>query len=181
MTNIIKILSLILLAISVQGCLVFNTVSYEINLNDANSGTVNMVFKDIRSDATDVSQLEQDKKQLFQDMAKSDEFVNQMKTEGRNILSRNLYITDGKLNGSVKYSFDDISSVENLVYQEPFYYVTFGLEDSIITTNGEIIISDDYKRIVWDNSIKTLEFEWYSTNTENPDLVELVKYFNKEK
>ncbi len=181
MKNIIKIISLFLLIISAQGCLVFNTVSYEINLNDANSGTVNMVFKDIRSDATDVSQLEQDKKQLFLDMAKSDEFVNQMKTEGRNILSRNLYVSDGILNGSVKYSFDDISSVENLAYQEPFYYVTFGLEDSIISTNGEIIISDDYKRIVWDNSIKTLEFEWYSTNTENSNLVELVKYFNQEK
>ena len=181
MTGTIKLLSLLLLVMSLQGCLVFKTVSYKIHLNDANSGTVNMDFKDIRSDAADVSQLEQDKKQLFQDMAKSDEFVSQMKSEGRNILSRNLYVSNGTLNGSVSYSFNDISSVENLVYQEPFYYVTFGLEDSIISTNGEIILSDDYKRIVWDNSITTLEFEWFSTNTDNPNLVELVKYYDQEK
>jgi len=181
MIGIIKVLSLFLLALLFQGCLVFKTVSYKIHLNDANSGTVNMDFKDIRSDAADVSQLEQDKKQLFQDIAKSDEFISQMKAEGRNILSRNLYVADDKLNGSVEYSFKDISSVENLAYQEPFYYVTFGLEDSIISTNGEIILSDDYKRIVWDNSITTLEFEWFSTNTDNPNLVELVKYYDQEK
>ena len=176
-----KILILFLFLTLLQGCLVFNSVFYEVNLTDINTGTVSMNVKDIRSDALDASELEKDKQQLFQDMLKGKDFVDQLKDQGRNILSRNLYVENGKLNGSVEYSFNDISSVENLVYQEPFYYVTFGLEDSIISTNGEIILSDDYKRIVWDNSITTLEFEWFSTNTDNPNLVELVKYYDQEK
>ena len=104
-----------------------------------------------------------------------------MKEEGRNILDRRLFKCEGKLCGFVKYSFNDISSVENLTYEAPFYYLTFGLEDSIISTNGEVIISEDHKRIVWDNSIKNLKFEWFSTDTDNSNLVELVQYLDQEK
>ena len=175
-----KSLMLILLIMSMQGCLVFKSVSYEINLADSTSGIVSMNFTDIRSDAMNASDLEGDKKQLFQELLKGDDFVKQMKEEGRNILDRRLFKSSGKLCGFVKYSFNDVSSVENLVYQAPFYYVTFGLQDSIISTNGEVIISEDHKRIVWDNSIKNLQFEWFSTDTENSKLVELVQYLEEE-
>jgi hypothetical protein len=129
----------------------------------------------------DSSGLEQDKKQLFQDMLKSDEFVNQMKEEGKNILSRNLYVSDGKLNGTVKFSFNDITNVENFEYEDPFYFVTLEPMDSIISTNGEVVISENHRRIMWDKSIKTLKFEMSSTDTEDSNLVELVQYFDQEK
>ena len=176
-----KILILFFFLTLLQGCLVFNSVSYQVDLTDTNSGTVSMNVKDIRSDAMDASELEKDKKQLFQDMLKSEDFVNQLKDQGRNILSRNLYVDSGKLNGSVEYSFKDISSVENFVYQDPFYYVTLNPADSIISTNGEVVVSKDYKRIMWDKSVKTLKFEMFSTDTDNSNLVELVQYFDKEK
>ena len=181
MPHIKKVIAIFLFLVLLQGCLVFNSVSYEVDLTDTNSGTVSMNVTDIRSDAMDASELEKDKKQLFEDMLKSDDFLNQMKEQGRNILSRNLYVENGKLNGSVKYSFEDISSVENFVYQDPFYFVTLNPTDSIISTNGEIIISGEYKRIMWDKSAKTLKFEMFSTETDNANLVELVQYFEKEK
>lgn len=181
MLNIKKIIFLFVFLLLLQGCLVFKSVSYEINLADSTSGTVSMNFTDIRSDAMNTSDLEGDKKQLFQELLKSNEFLQQMKEEGRNILDRRLFKSEGKLCGIVKYSFNDISSVENLTYQAPFYYLTFGLQDSIISTNGEVIISEDHKRIVWDNSIKNLKFEWFSTDTDNSNLVELVQYLDKEK
>jgi hypothetical protein len=181
MLNIKKIIILFFLLLFLQGCLVFKSVSYEINLSDNNSGTVTMKFTDIRSDAANTSELEADKKRLFQDMLKSNEFVEQNRDEGKNIIDRKLYISEGKLDGTVKYTFDDISNVENFVYQEPFYYVTFNLQDSIISTNGEVVISKDHKRIMWDNSIKTLKFEWFSTDTKDSDLVELVQYYDQEK
>ena len=104
-----------------------------------------------------------------------------MKEEERNILARELSVTDGKLNGSVKYSFNNISSVENFVYQDPFYFVTLELQDSIISTNGEVVISENHKRIMWDKSIKNLKFEMFSTKTEGSNLVELVQYFDQDK
>jgi len=177
---LIKLLALIPLVILMQGCLVFHTVSYEINLDNEKSGTVTMQVIDIRSDAMNTSELDRDKKQLFQDMLKGDDYVNQMRDEGKNILDRQLYVSNDKLNGTVKYSFEDISKVEGIMYQEPFYFLTIGLEDSIISTNGEVIISEGHKRIMWDNSLKTLKFQMFSADVESGSFVELTKYLEEE-
>jgi hypothetical protein len=177
-----QILRLILLSplFLLQGCLVFHTVSYEIILSDDNSGTVKMHVTDIRSDAMNVSELEEDKNQLFNFIWKSDEFVRQMKDEGKNITERRLFKSSGKLNGSVEYFFNDISKVEGIVYQEPFYFITLSPEDSIISTNGEVIVSEGLKRIMWDNSLKTLEFKMFSADVEGSNLVDLTKYLKEE-
>jgi hypothetical protein len=175
-----KSLLLFLLIILMQGCLVFHTVSYEINLTDEKSGTVKMQISDIRSDALNVSELEEDKDQLFNFMLKSDDFVQQMKDEGKDITDRRLSKSEEKLNGSLIYSFTDISKVEGIVYQEPFYYLTLSVEDSIISTNGEVIVSEGHKRIMWDNSLKTLTFKMFSADVESGSLVELSKYIEEE-
>ena len=175
-----KLLVLIPLVILMQGCLVFHSVSYEIIMADAKSGTVTIQVADIRSDAMNTSELEDDKKQLFQELLKGDEFVKQMKDEGKNILNRQLYLSNDKLNGTVKYSFEDVAKVEGIVYQEPFYFITIPLEDSIISTNGEVIISEGHKRIMWDNSIKTMKFEMFSADVSSSSLVELTKYLEEE-
>ncbi len=159
-----------------QGCLVFHTVSYEVNLDDEKSGTVILNVSDIRSDAMNTSELEEDKNQLFNFILESDEFVQQMSEEGKFILDRKLFISDGKLSGTLKYSFDDVSKVEGIVYQEPFYFITIPLEDSIISTNGEVIISEGHKRIMWDNTIRTLKFKMFSVDVNKGSLVELTKY-----
>jgi hypothetical protein len=126
------------------------------------------------------SELEEDKKQLFQELLKGDEFVKQMSDEGKNILDRKLYVSNDRLNGAVKYSFNDVSKVEGIVYQEPFYFITIPLEDSIISTNGEVIVSEGHKRIMWDNSIKTLKFKMFSADVSSGSLVELTKYLVEE-
>ena len=180
MIRLIKILNLILLAMFMQGCLVFHTVSYEINLTNDKSGTVKMEVVDIRSDAMNASELEEDKLQLFNFIYKGDDFVEQMKDEGKNITDRQLIAVEDKLNGHVKYSFDDISKVEGIIYQEPFYFITLNLEDSVISTNGEIIISEEHKRIMWDNSIKVLKFKMFSADVENSKLVKLAQYLEED-
>ena len=91
-----------------------------------------------------------------------------------------MVVVDEKLNGHVEYSFDDISKVEGIVYQEPFYFITLNLEDSVIYTNGEIIVSNDYKRIMWDNSMKILKFKMFSADVENSNLVKLEQYLDEE-
>lgn len=168
------------IALFMQGCLVFHSASYEIKLENNSSGSVEVNVKDIRSDAMNSAGLNEDKNQLFHFYLKSEEFISQMKQEGKNIFFRKLFVSDGKLNGIVKYSFDDISKVEGIVYQDPFYFLTLGLEDSVISTNGEIIVSKDHKRIIWDNSIKNLKFEMFSTDVESGNLTDLTRYFSEE-
>jgi hypothetical protein len=179
MIRLIKTLLLILLASIMQGCLVFHTVSYEINLTEAKSGTVKMEVEDIRSDAMNSSELEEDKLQLFNFIYKSDDFVQQMKDEGKNITERQLVVVEEKLNGHVEYSFDDVTKVEGIIYQEPFYFITLNPEDSVISTNGEIIISEEHKRIMWDNTMKILKFKMFSADVENSNLEKLARYLEE--
>ena len=175
------ITSLLLVIILAQGCLVFNTVSYEVNLEGETSGSVNMRVNDIRSDALNVTELDDDKDQLFNFIWKSNDFIQQMKEEGKIITDRQLYVVNGELNGNLSYNFNDITTVEGIQYQEPFYFLTLNPEDSIVTTNGEVIVSDGIKRIMWDNSIQTLKFEMFSVDVESGSLVELSEYLEEDK
>jgi len=179
MIGVKKNFSLIILLISLQGCLVFHTVSYEVNLENENSGTVDMNVYDIRSDALNVSELEEDKNQLFNFIWKSDDFVQQLNEEGKFVTDRQLFESNGKLNGSLSYEFSDITTVEGIQYQEPFYFLTVSVEDSIVSTNGEVIVTEGIKRIMWDNTMKTLQFEMFSAEVENGSLVELSEYLEE--
>jgi hypothetical protein len=144
-----------------NGCLLFHSVEYVITPVDGKSGSAVLTVEDIKSDAINSSELDEDKKNLFDFMHKSDEFINQMKGEGKIIKSRKLIIDEGKLIGKIIFDFDDIEIVEGIIYEEPFYYLTLSPADSIISTNGEVIRSDMHKRIIWDNSIKVLKFKMF--------------------
>ena len=65
-------------------------------------------------------------------------------------------------------------------FEDPYYYLTIPVEDSIISTNGQITKTSEYKRIVWDKSIKTLKFKMYSDDTNRAGLTSLAPYYLKE-
>ncbi len=163
-----------------QGCLLMHSVSYEIEPGEMGSGTAVLTIKDIRSDALDATELNEDKKNLFEFMYKSNDFIEQMKDEGKKINSRELFVENGKLSGIIKFSFDDIEIVEGIIYEEPFYFLTLSPEDSIISTNGEVIVSDEYKRIMWDNTVKVLKFKMFSDDVDNGKLVGLAQYYESD-
>lgn len=162
------------------GCLTFNTISYEVHLNPDGDGTVNVLVSDIRSDAFNQKELDEDKKNLFDFLLTSDNFIQQMKDEGKFISKRNLFVEDGKLNGKVEYSFDEINNVDGIIYQSPYYFLTVAPSDSILSTNGQVMVSEDYKRIVWDNSIKVLKFKMFVAQTEGSSLTSMTQFY-KEK
>lgn len=175
------ILFALFLIILTNGCLIIHTVQYEITPSGAASGTAVLIVEDIRSDAINSSELDEDKKNLFEFMYKSDEFIQQMKDEGKTIKSRELIVDNGKLNGKITFDYNDIQIVEGIVYEEPFYYLTLSAEDSVISTNGELIKSDMHKRIIWDNSIKVLKFKMFSDKVEGQNLLSMAQYYKPEK
>jgi hypothetical protein len=157
-------------------------MSYTININkDADtSGTATVIVSDIRSDAAG-SNLETDKKNLFEYVLKSPEFINQMKDEGKNITSRALFIQCDTLMGKSDFSFNSIFNVEKIQYQDGFYYLTLTLDDSVLTTNGQIIYSKDHKRILWDKSFKVLKFEMLGFPFKKDEYTRLSPFFNPKK
>ena len=175
----IIIISFVLVLLA-QGCILMHTVSYEIEPSGNGNGTVVLTIEDIRSDALDATELNDDKKNLFEFMYKSDDFIEQMKDEGKKINSRELFVENGKLNGIIEFGFDDIEIVEGVIYEEPFYFLTLSPQDSIISTNGEIILSDEYKRIMWDNTVEVLKFKMFSDDVDSGNLVSLAQYYESD-
>ena len=178
--NLSIIIISFVLTFLIQGCLLMNSVSYEIKPDGNGGGTAVLTIEDIRSDALDATELNEDKKNLFEFMYKSDDFIEQMKEEGKIINSRVLFVEDGKLNGIIKFSFDDIELVEGIIYEEPFYFLTLSPEDSIISTNGEVIVSDEHKRIMWDNTVKVLKFKMFSDDVDKGNLVGMAQYYESD-
>ena len=175
----IIIISFVLVLLA-HGCLLMHTVSYEIKPDGSGNGTAVLTIEDFRSDALDATELNEDKKNLFEFMYKSDDFIEQMKEEGKIITSRELFVVNEKLNGIINFGFDDIEIVEGIIYEEPFYFLTLSPEDSIISTNGEVIVSDEYKRIMWDNTVKVLKFKMFSDDVDNGKLVGLAQYYESD-
>ncbi|MDP4176575.1 MAG: hypothetical protein Q8933_21530 [Bacteroidota bacterium] len=168
-----------LLSFFLNGCLVGHKISYEIVSDKSGKGTARVTYTDIRSDAQNDREFDEDKKNLFDYMQKSSRFLSDMKKEGKNIVSRELHVENGKLNGTAVYRFDKISDVENLTYDDGFYFITLALDDSVIATNGEIIKSDKYKRILWSDNVDTLKFQILTEPAENTPLKDLVSQFRK--
>lgn len=162
----VNLLIFILILISTPGCLVFEKISYEIKLNEDKSGSAKIYVTDLTSDASDDEAFSQDTSALFSFMLKSSEFIEDMKSEGRFITSRKLILTDDKLDAEAEYNFNNIAGVENIAYEDGFFYLTIDLADSVISTNGEIIKSKNYKRILWDDKQKLLKFEIFSVETD---------------
>jgi hypothetical protein len=157
----------VFLVLSLSGCIDFYKVSYEINLDNPDKGTATVHLYDLRSDASNNKDFETDKQNIFQFALKSDDFLKSMKQEGKNIQSRNLLLKGDTLDAKVVYSFNSITSVENMQHDAGFFYLTLEPGDSVVTTNGEIITSKDRKRILWDKSMKTLKFEILSNTFKN--------------
>lgn len=149
----------IFLVLNFSGCIDFYKVSYTINLETEDKGSATVHLYDLRSDADQDKDFETDKQNIFQFALKSDDFLQSMKQEGKNIQSRELYAVGDTLNANVVYNFDSITSVENMQHDAGFFYLTLEPTDSVISTNGEIITSKDRKRILWDKSMTTLKFE----------------------
>jgi len=162
-----------------NGCIVFKSVSYEITITDDIKGTSLVTIEDLATDAATEEELNNDKQIVFEYALQSNVFLNDMDSEGKKIISRNLFVQENKLNALVSYEFDDITEVEQIQFDDPYYFLTLSPEDSIISTNGQIFISDDYKRIVWDKSIKTLKFKIFNKNTDKPGIKSLAPYYKK--
>jgi hypothetical protein len=83
--------------------------------------------------------------------------------------------------GKTDFSFQSIFNIEKIKYEDGFYYLTLTLDDSVLTTNGEIIYSKDYKRILWKNSIKVLKFEMLGYPFKKDEYTRLSAFFNPKK
>lgn len=170
---------LILIAFFLNGCIVFKSVSYEITLTEQTKGSSVVTIEDICTDAKSEEELIADKELVFDFITVSADFIEELGNQGKKVISRNLFVKENKLNGIINYQFDNITEAESIEFEDPYYYLTLSPQDSIISTNGQIFKYEEYQRIVWDKSIKTLKFKIFSEDTEQPNIKSLVDYYKK--
>ncbi len=176
-----KLLLLVLLSLLfTPGCLVIYKISYSLDMKSEKKGTATVRFYDIRSDAIGNREFEEDKKNLFEYLYKSNEIIESLRSEGKYLLKRNLEVSNNKLNGLAVYDFDDIDKVEGIKYESGLYYLTLQTEDSVISTNGSLEQKQEYKRIIWSGNEKTLRFEILADKPERQTR-DLVSHFKKLK
>ena len=173
-------LVLVLFITQLTGCIVFKSVSYEVTVNSDGTGTALVIIEDLNTDATTPETIDNDVKSILEHGLKSQAFIDDMKSEGKIIKSRNVIVEKEKLSAIVGYEFSDISKVEGMQFDDPYYYLTIPSADSIISTNGQVTKTADYQRIVWDKSITTLKFKMYSDDTSKEGLKSLAPYYLKE-
>lgn len=164
-----------------EGCLVFHKMSYVIDLESPEKGKATVFIYDIMSNPADTSEFSTDKTNLFEYSLKSKEFMKQMTEQGRNIKSRELFLNGDTLNAKVTMTFDDLSKIEGITYEDGFYYLTLTPEDSVVSTNGEVIKSKEYKRILWDNTAKQLRFEMLGFDQRETQFKSLSPYLKQYK
>jgi hypothetical protein len=169
----------VLFSLTFNGCLLFKTVSYEISITDELKGKSLVIIEDISTDAENDEELNNDRDFVFNYAAQSNEFIKDLESEGKKIVSRKLFLEGNKLNAMVTYEFDNITEAESIYYDPPYYFLNLSPEDSIISTNGQIFEYEDYKRILWDNSIRILKFKIFSEQTNRSGVKSLAPYFNK--
>lgn len=171
----------LILLTTFNGCIIFHKISYEVKLDTPQKGIVTITAYDMRSDAEGKKDLEKDKKNLFDYMLKSSEFKENLSKQGKYIVSRNLSVKDGKLIGKGSYKFNEIDKVEGIKFEDGYHYLNLTLEDSVLSTNGEVIRSKDYKRIVWGPGQKILKFTMFSKSFEHIQYEPLAKYYKESK
>lgn len=169
----------LLISFSFQACLTFHRISYKINLEDELKGKGTIEIYDIRSNADTDEEFNDDKNSLFDYMLKSEDFVSDMYNEGKDIISRRLYVENDVLNAKVEFDFKDVKKVEGIAYDGHFYFLTMEQEDSIHSTNGEVIVSDDYKRILWDKNVETIMFEIVATDYSDNSYRKLALFYKE--
>ncbi len=172
-----KYILLLFTTFSLSGCVLFNTVSYEITMRTENSGSALVIIRDICTDASDEEEEMNDVNGVFEYAAKSSQFITEMEADGKKITNRKLFVEENKLNGMISYDFDDITKVEGIQFDDPYYYLTLSPEDSVISTNGQLFEYENYKRIVWDKSIRVLKFTMFGEDTDKPKIRKMSAYY----
>ncbi len=141
------------------GCLIVSKISYRISLKEDLSGSAVVTFFDIRSDAVGNKEFDEDKKNLFDYIYKSDDFIQSLKLEGKFVQKRDLKIETGKLIGSAVYEFNDVEKIEGIRKDGKYLYLTLQSDDEVLSTNGEIVGQNEFKRIIWTQGVKELSFD----------------------
>jgi hypothetical protein len=133
------------------------------------------------SDATRKDKIEQDFQDLI-DMVYSDKYAEEV-TEQKTIqiISRTLYGIGHRLNGTMQFSFEDLSlglSEFNIMIDDNENYVyKLGVDEVFNGGNGTYSEHNSTKTVRWDKQSRTIELEIRSAAFHKTETTSLLSYW----
>lgn len=153
-----KLLPALSLLFLLPGCLTFKTVEYTITVNKDLSATGVVIFRGIGSDVADPEQRKLDMEGLVEYGLKSTEFINDRKSEGREVRSRKLYVENGLLTAEIGFSVKKVSDIEGIYVNEEYIYVDVDPDSQLNHANGEINTYGGGSQVLWKKGPGKLTF-----------------------
>jgi len=167
--KLFRFLIIIIIPLSIAGCLTCERKEYTIQLTGANSGRLTIKYVNIFSSMIDsTGELTVDYNEMM-DLWLNGEKIERDFPKAKKFKKR-LFEEDGKLCGEVILEFDDISKINLFRFQGkgPFMFSMSGVNDDsevFAQTNGEFG-GEKMPVIFWPEDTRTLRF---STKIATPD------------
>jgi hypothetical protein len=174
-------ISVCLLILIIEGCLISETSEYTLTLNvDGKSGTLVVIRRNMQSDATERTQQEKDFNELVQNW-RGDQYLLDQMNKGTYVKERKVMVERGKVVWKETSIFSDISKLFPDINPNDTVRVPFKNEDgTVISTNGTILHEKDKTVVVWlphttEFIVKTQTKAFHTTS----DFVRMFKTYQK--
>ncbi len=154
------VLSGLLVMLLLPGCIVYSSVTYEIEYNDDfTMGTIKVTYTNLMDSESDKEKQEKDFQELI-DMLQGDEFLLDILEDGIYLKDRQLYEQDGKLIGSYSGLFKrlKIDSQEMISKENERVLIIDKNDGDTVSSNGKILETADSYILSWPKDIASLEF-----------------------
>jgi hypothetical protein len=140
---------LFVLVAAFGGCLVYETVEYHVTLNpDGKSGTIQIKYTNIESSDEDSAKQNEDFEELLTKW-KGDKYLLERMNEGVYLKKRDLTLNHGVLDWQETGIFSDVQKMKDGLSYEDSTHITMGKDETILSTNGVVVMSKDSTVVVW--------------------------------
>jgi hypothetical protein len=136
------------------GCIISEYDEYRIILNiDGKSGTLYITKRNIQSDQIDPKKQQEDFDNLVQDW-RGDQYLLEKTREGVYVKDRKLSHEGGMLVWKEVNIFSDFRWLFRDMIMNDTMRICFGKEETVVTTNGELIRTKDSTFVQWPLTMK---------------------------
>jgi len=140
---------LLLLVVALDGCLIYQTVEYQVQLNpDGKSGTVTVKCSNIESSSDEASKQNDDFQELLSKW-KSDQYLLERMNEGVYVKRRDLELRHGILVWQEIGIFADVQKMKDGISYEDTTRISLGKDETVLSTNGTEQVSKDSTVVLW--------------------------------
>lgn len=168
------LLSVLVGASLMPGCILIRTTEHRITVNEDGSGEAVLRLIDLRSDEMADSLVQRDFRIMMSSYEK--EGAEQFSRQGRTITNKKLFTIADTLYAEIAYRFDQLAALEGMHVTGEEIYVVVPATRHVVRTNGRVLPwANDAVRIVWKRDARRLLYQ--ITENALPPSTSLARFY----